>query len=298
MFVKILVALAAVLAVIILGLATAFAQGKVAQSTPVTVTGENYCLLDALGKTQTALPALVKLNALRVVTAKGGDGKVMPEFTGKTLHYLATKSAEALLTGDAARGREVSIRGKLFRNEAVLLVDSFEIQEDFAEIRPVRATTGLILMEDGTTRTLDPRTLLRDLNDNFEVDAKTEALKTVQAVITGENYCLLDTLGKSETALPALGKLNALRVATAKSGDGKVMPEFTGRTLHYLATKSAEQLLTGEAARGREVSVKGRLFKNESVLLVDSFEVQEDFAEVKPIRGVTGAQDMGVAPEK
>lgn len=126
------------------GLGMVFAQAKALESEVVTVTGENYCLLGSLAKAETPIPALVTLNALRVTTAKGADGKVIPELSGKTLHYLPTKTAEPLMLGGKMAGAEVTVTGKLFKAENALLLQHFEVDENFSEVvKPPSGVTGV-----------------------------------------------------------------------------------------------------------------------------------------------------------
>lgn len=88
----------------------------------VTVTGENYCLITALAADQ-AENALPACRALKVAEAKDADGNDIASLKGKTLHYLPTKAAEALLTGSDG---QVSVVGKLYESANVLSVESFE----------------------------------------------------------------------------------------------------------------------------------------------------------------------------
>lgn len=105
-------------------------------------------------------------------------------------------------------------------------------------------------------------------------DAEQKAPESVGVKIVGTNYCLLQTLAKSEMAAAnsAYAMINALKVTEATGADGTAMPELVGKTLHYLPSKSAEPLFVGEAQQNKKVTVIGRLFKNESALLVEEFE--------------------------
>jgi len=108
----------------------------------------------------------------------------------------------------------------------------------------------------------------------FAQDAK--APESVGVTITGTNFGLLSTLAKSEAASAngALAQMNALKVKEAKSADGNAIAELAGKTVFYLPTKAADSLLSGEAYRGKTVTIIGKLFKAENALLVE--EVQSE----------------------
>lgn len=104
--------------------------------------------------------------------------------------------------------------------------------------------------------------------------AADEAPASVAVTVTGTNYNLLGTLAKDQVAEAdsALAGLNALKVTEAKDADGKAIEGLAGKTLHYLPSKSAKDLITGEANQGKTVTVKGKLFTDAGSLLVESFE--------------------------
>lgn len=104
--------------------AEAGAKAEAPKATEVVVTGENYALAEALG--EEAAPEGLALNALKVTEAKGADGKAIANLKGKTLHYLPTKGSAELVTGDANKGKSVTVTGKLYADAGVLVVDKFE----------------------------------------------------------------------------------------------------------------------------------------------------------------------------
>ena len=114
----------------------------------VTIVGLNYCLLQALAKDEMAgaNAAYAMLNGVKVTEAKDIDGKELPELVGKTLHYLPNKAGEPLLVGEQNQNKKVTIIGKLFKNESILLVENFEAEggggDDWDEL-PVGAMSGL-----------------------------------------------------------------------------------------------------------------------------------------------------------
>lgn len=128
------------------GAGEAAAEAKPPESVGVTVVGQNYCLLQALAKSEMAgaNSAYALLNGLKVTEAKDVDGNALPEFVGKTLHYLPNKAGEPLLVGEQLQGKQVTIIGKLFKNESVLLVETFEAEggDDWDEL-PVGKMSGL-----------------------------------------------------------------------------------------------------------------------------------------------------------
>jgi len=105
-----------------------YAQDEAApKGVSVTVTGVNYCLLDALAKDKAgdANPNYAVLNALRVQEALGADGAI-EDLVGKTLHYVPTKESEPLLVGQENQGLSFTVRGLWFKDACALLVESYE----------------------------------------------------------------------------------------------------------------------------------------------------------------------------
>lgn len=100
-------------------------EAKKAAPVAVTVTGTNYCLVSELAKDAEA-DANYKLNALLITEALDAEGNAIEGLAGKTLHYVPTKAAQALLVGDANKGATVTVKGKLHKDANALSVDSFE----------------------------------------------------------------------------------------------------------------------------------------------------------------------------
>lgn len=125
------ITLTAVAIALILAIGSARVRAEAPEAVTVTVTGVNYALIDALAKGEApASEALAKLNALQVTEAKNADGEVLDGLAGKTLHYLPTKAAAALIVGEEHQGATVSVEGKLFVKASVLAVSSFEVVTD------------------------------------------------------------------------------------------------------------------------------------------------------------------------
>jgi hypothetical protein len=113
------------------GVSGVFAQdAKAPEAVGVTVTGVNYGLLSSLAKGEAASAngALAQMNALKVTEAKTADGAAIAELAGKTLYYLPSKTADAVITGEGLRGKNVTVIGKLFKNEGAILVE--EVQSE------------------------------------------------------------------------------------------------------------------------------------------------------------------------
>jgi len=113
------------------GVSGVFAQdAKAPEAVGVTVTGVNYGLLSSLAKGEAASAngALAQMNALKVTEAKTADGAAIAELAGKTLYYLPSKAADAVITGEGLRGKNVTVIGKLFKNEGAILVE--EVQSE------------------------------------------------------------------------------------------------------------------------------------------------------------------------
>ena len=94
------------------------------QPVPVKVTGVNYKLMTAFAKDGEADAAYGSLNALKITTAVGVDGKSIENLAGKTLYYVPTKTATPLLNGE--EGKTVTVQGKLFIGANAIIVETIE----------------------------------------------------------------------------------------------------------------------------------------------------------------------------
>ncbi|HPO14397.1 MAG TPA: hypothetical protein PLI09_13225 [Candidatus Hydrogenedentes bacterium] len=118
-------------AIIVLVTAVGFGAGTVyAQpiGLPVVLVGDNVNLLQTLAPNEAAnaSAAYSVVNVLKVDEAKTTDGKPMSDLRGKAIHYLPTRAAEPAMTGNGFSGKKVRITGKLFKNEATILVEKVE----------------------------------------------------------------------------------------------------------------------------------------------------------------------------
>ena len=100
------------------------------------------------------------------------------------------------------------------------------------------------------------------------------APESIGVEVDGVNYCVLTTLAADEAAdAPAeLAKINALKITAVKDIDGKDMPELVGKTLHYVPTASAKELIVGNA--NATVHVMSRLFKDAACIKVEEFKAE------------------------
>lgn len=251
-----LIALLAVVTILSLGLFAVQAQeAETPKAIGVTITGVNYGLLNTLAKDELAVAndSAAQLNALKVTVAKDGEGNEIADLAGKTLHYLHVKPAEAAMTGEANRGKELTITGSLFKNESALLVE--------------RITSG-------QTQELT-------------------ASESVGVIVTGVNYGLLDVLAKNKPAGDDefLVQVNGLKVTGAKDVEGNEIEGLVGKTLHYLPIKYAGPIMAGEQSRGKEITIIGLLFKNENALLVEEFGADDaDDWDDLPVGSMSGLQ--------
>lgn len=103
-----------------------------------------------------------------------------------------------------------------------------------------------------------------------------EAEKPLAVTVTGANYCLIAAYGgdAAKPAPNAQGFKNALKVATVAGADGKEIAGLAGKTLHYLPTEAAAPLSAGEENVGKTVTVKGQLYQDAGVIVVESFEAK------------------------
>jgi len=122
----------------------------------------------------------------------------------------------------------------------------------------------------------------------FAQDAK--APEAVGVTVTGVNYGLLSSLAKGEAASAngALAQMNALKVTEAKTADGAAIAELAGKTLYYVPSKTADSVITGGELRGKNVTILGKLFKNESAILVEKVEAED---------GEIGLDDLEMMPK-
>lgn len=97
----------------------------------VTLVGTNYNLLGALAADQAAeaKPEYAAINALKVSEATDAEGNAHEALKGKTIHYLPSKAAEALMAGADNAGKTVTVKGTLFADANAILVESFEAAE-------------------------------------------------------------------------------------------------------------------------------------------------------------------------
>lgn len=125
---KMIVGVAVALALVAGGVFSTMSVDAAATSVDVTISGQNYGLISTLAKDEAAnaIEAAAQLNALKVTSAKGADGKEIADLKGKTVHYLPTKSAADLMLGEKHQGKNVEVKGKLFKAEGVLLVGEFK----------------------------------------------------------------------------------------------------------------------------------------------------------------------------
>ena len=76
----------------------------------------------------------------------------------------------------------------------------------------------------------------------------------VKVTLKGINYNVAQTLAKDATA------------------DAAAIDTLKGKTVHYIANKAGEALITGADNAGKGVTVKGTLFVDANAVLVESFE--------------------------
>lgn len=125
------------------------------------------------------------------------------------------------------------------------------------------------------------------------VRAQGDAPEAIGVIITGTNYGLLATLAKDELAGANAGfaQLNGLKVTEAKDVEGNEIADLVGKTLHYLPVKAAGPIMVGEQSQGKEIKIIGRLFKNESAILVEEFEADDaDEWDDLPVGSMSGLQ--------
>lgn len=93
-----------------------------------------------------------------------------------------------------------------------------------------------------------------------------EAVKGIKVFVTGTNYCVACTLGKSgaESTCSAVGHMHALKVKEAKTENGKILGELRGKTLHYLFNERGKEYAQGH--HGEEVTLHGTLYEPHRVL--------------------------------
>lgn len=125
-------ALLAALAMVLPGLAATAEEAAAPTAKDVVVTGTNVSLMGAFGSEEDKANASEDHgthNVLHVTSVVDDEGNAVEGMEGVYLSYLPTKSADALLAGDAHAGAAVTVTGKVFAEARVLVVTSFEAAE-------------------------------------------------------------------------------------------------------------------------------------------------------------------------
>ena len=138
--------LLAAVAVLTVGVTAGFAQDDAAPApVQLTIDGTNYCLLCELSKDDVAEAnsTYATINALKVGAAVDGDGNLLEDLEGKTLHYLPTKSAEPLLVGEQLAGASVTVTAEYYKDAATIKVISFEAADSGWDDLPVGTKSNL-----------------------------------------------------------------------------------------------------------------------------------------------------------
>lgn len=93
-----------------------------------------------------------------------------------------------------------------------------------------------------------------------------EAVKGTKISVSGTNYCVACTLGKSSAAsqCSVVGHIHALKVKEAKTENGKILKELSGKTLHYLYNERGKEYAQGH--HGEEVTFQGTLYEPQRIL--------------------------------
>jgi hypothetical protein len=109
-----------------------------------------------------------------------------------------------------------------------------------------------------------------------DAEAKEEGPKGVKVTVTGTNYCLLNALAPDAMAEANAdyALLNGLKVTEALDEEGNAIEGMAGKTLHYVPSKGAQELLVGEAHQGATVTVTGTVYVDASSIVVDSFTAE------------------------
>lgn len=126
-----------------------------------------------------------------------------------------------------------------------------------------------------------------------------ETEQPVGVKITGINIGLIETLAKGEntSSNTVIAQLNALKVSEAKDVDGKAIDDLKGKIVYYLPTKSADNLISGDKMRGKEVTIIGKFFKGANAILVEEVQgndagAEEDMWDVLPTGKKSQIQEL------
>lgn len=121
---------------------------------------------------------------------------------------------------------------------------------------------------------------------------KNETEKSIDLVIKGENISIIETFAKnfSPSSTPEIAQLNALKVTETKSIDGKTFEELKGCILFYIPVKEADEIITGNRYKGVHITVIGKLFKQNNLLMIESIEEGLEEDEFKVIPKTSGSQ--------
>lgn len=93
-----------------------------------------------------------------------------------------------------------------------------------------------------------------------------EAVKGMKVAVSGTNYCVACTLGKSGAAsqCSVVGHIHALKVKEAKTENGTILKRLSGTTLHYLYNERGKEYAQGH--HGEEVTFHGTLYEPQRIL--------------------------------
>ncbi|MCX8065496.1 MAG: hypothetical protein N3G21_10045 [Candidatus Hydrogenedentes bacterium] len=121
----------------------------------------------------------------------------------------------------------------------------------------------------------------------------------IGVTITGTNVGLIETLAKGENVSTntAIAQLNGLKVKEAKDVDGKVLEDLKDKIIYYLPTKSADNLISGDKTRGKEITIIGKLYKSANAILVEEVQghdggAEEDMWDVLPTGKKSQIQEL------
>lgn len=122
------------------------------------------------------------------------------------------------------------------------------------------AIAGFALAQD------HPEHPTKDPSKPSQASASAEV---IEAVVTGENYCLGCSLKKEWGAAAQCSKhghRHALKVTTATAA-GKEIPELQGWVLHYLDTDNGQPFI--EEHHEETLTLKGKVYREARVLEVE-----------------------------
>ena len=129
------------------------------------------------------------------------------------------------------------------------------------------------------------------------VPAVAAGSDVVKATVEGTNFCSGCVLKKAKGAgaqCSIFGHKHALKVNKAVGENGKELPYMPGLVLYYLETEKSQELINTH--HGEKITAKGKVYPQERILEVDSFEETDSAGPAKTEKTLSAAIEQTTCP--